>query len=127
MKAQRTPRYVLAIACLALLAFPFGCSKSAERSEARSNTVAIETLLDDPKEFNDEQVCVSGTVTSSTGAFGNGTYDVNDGTGTLTVITDDDDTPREGTRVQVKGEFESLFTIGDLSGAVLKERERTLL
>jgi hypothetical protein len=126
MRTQRTSRYLLALACVALLAFPSGCSKTAERSEAESNTISIQTLLDNPKEFNDRQVRVSGTVTSSVGAFGSGTYDVNDGTGTLTVITDDD-TPGEGTRVEVQGEFESLFTIGDLSGAVLKERERRLL
>ena len=104
-----------------------GCGGSSSRAggASSSGSIAIKTLLDNPSEYNDKTVRVEGVVKTSVGAFGEGAYDVNDGTGTLTVLAGEGGTPREGVRVEVEGEFESLFTLGSDTGAVLKESKRT--
>jgi hypothetical protein len=104
-----------------------GCGGSSDRpgGASSSGSIAIKTLLDNSSEYNDKTVRIEGVVETSMGAFGKGAYNVADGTGTLTVLAGEGDTPREGARVQVEGEFESLFTLGSDTGAVLKESKRT--
>jgi hypothetical protein len=119
---QATP-FVLAT----ILLLCAGCGGSSERpgGASSSGAIAIKTLLDNPSDYNDKTVRIGGAVESSMGAFGKGAYNVDDGTGTLTVLAGEGDTPREGTRVEVEGEFESIFTLGSDTGAVLKESKRT--
>ena len=69
-------------------------------------------------------VRVAGKVTQSLGALGYGGYQVNDGTGTLTVVTDQGATPRAESEIGVEGEFRSAFTVGSHTAAVLLERRR---
>ncbi len=87
-------------------------------------TMPIGRLLDDPARYDGEKVRVRGEVTSAIGALGRGAYRINDGTGTLNVVTEDGGAPREGARVGVEGIFQSVFTFGDQAGAVLRERRR---
>ncbi|MFN0151352.1 MAG: hypothetical protein ACKVU1_11675 [bacterium] len=128
MRVQRGIRVATLFVFLVGIACAAGCAGSSDSAAAskKSNTIAIKTLLDDSSKYNDKTVRIEGTVENSMSAFGKGSYDVDDGTGMLTVITSDADAPREGARVTVEGEFESLFTIGDAAGAVLKEMKRTM-
>ena len=88
-------------------------------------TVPIRDLLDDPGRYDGERVRVEGRVTGfSFGALGRGAFQVDDGTGTLPVVTQSGGSPREGARVGIEGIFRSVFTFGDRSGAVLLERDR---
>ena len=87
-------------------------------------TMPIERLLDDPSRYDGETVRVKGEVTSAIGALGRGAYRISDGTGTLNVVTEGGGAPREGARVGVEGTFQSLFTFGDQTGAVLLEEDR---
>ncbi len=88
-------------------------------------TVPIRELLDDPGRYDGERVRVEGRVTGfSFGALGRGAFQVDDGTGTLPVVTESGGSPREGARVGIEGIFRSVFTFGDRSGAVLMERDR---
>lgn len=88
-------------------------------------TVPIERLLDDPARYDGERVRVEGRVTGfSFGALGRGAFQVDDGTGTLPVVSERGGAPREGARVGIEGIFRAVFTFGDRSGAVLLERER---
>ncbi len=87
-------------------------------------TMSIGQLLDDPARYDGETVRVKGEVTSAVGALGRGAYRVEDGTGTLNVVTERGGAPREGARVGIEGVFRSVFTIGSESGAVLMERDR---
>ncbi|HJU86960.1 MAG TPA: OB-fold nucleic acid binding domain-containing protein [Gemmatimonadota bacterium] len=88
-------------------------------------TVPIGDLLDDPGRYDGERVRVEGRVTGfSFGALGRGAFQVDDGTGTLPVVSERGATPREGARVGIEGIFRSVFTFGDRSGAVLLERDR---
>lgn len=88
-------------------------------------TVPIRDLLDDPGRYDGERVRVEGRVTGfSFGALGRGAFQVDDGTGTLPVVTQTGGSPREGARVGIEGIFQSVFTFGDRSAAVLLERDR---
>lgn len=84
----------------------------------------IKTLLDDPSRFDHQTVRILGDVTKSVGIMGYGAYTVNDGTGSLTVVTKENGAPRQGAHVGVEGEFRSAFTLGTESVAVLMEKGR---
>ena len=65
-------------------------------------TVPIRDLLDDPGRYDGERVRVEGRVTGfSFGALGRGAFQVDDGTGTLPVVTQTGGSPREGARVGI--------------------------
>lgn len=105
-----------ALAALVVSAVLGGCA----------GTVRIGRLLDDPSQFDGETVRVSGEVTE---AFGvpvvGGAYRVSDGTGTLTVVTEEG-APRRGAQVSVRGIFRSVFLLGTESLSVIQEEERSV-
>ncbi len=84
----------------------------------------IKTLLDDPSRFDGKKVRIVGDVESSVGALGVGTYQMNDGTGTLRVVSKSGGAPRNGAHVGAAGTFRSAFTLGLESVAVLLEKSR---
>jgi len=104
-------RFVPLAAVLLLLA---GCA----------SVTPIGDLLSNSSKYNGKTVRVKGEVTKSAGAIVAGAYQVNDGTGTLTVVTEGSSPPPEGAKVGVKGIFQALITIGSKSLAVLKEQSR---
>jgi hypothetical protein len=107
--------WILRLVTLAALVAAAGC---------KGGTTPINTLLDDPGRFDKQTVRVAGTVGTAMGVMGYGAYTVNDGTGTLTVISQHGGAPREGAQVGVEGEFRSAFTLGTETAAVLMEKER---
>ena len=111
-RSAMSPRLAVAAIALFLLA-------------ACRGSVPIRELLDDPGRYDGESVRIEGRVSGfSFGALGRGAFQVDDGTGTLPVVSDRGGTPREGARVGIEGIFRSVFTFGDRSGAVLLERDR---
>ena len=58
------------------------------------------------------------------GALVAGAYQVKDNTGTLTVVSEGNSPPPEGSKLTVKGLFQSLVTLGSKSLAVLREESR---
>ena len=82
------------------------------------------SVLDDPARFDGQVVRVVGQVGLSAGALGYGAYQVKDGTGTLSVVSQGGGAPREGARAGVEGTFKAVFTLGSQSGAVLLEKQR---
>jgi hypothetical protein len=86
-------------------------------------TKDIKELLDDPGQYDGKTVRIAGDVTQSAGALGYGGYQVNDGTGTLTVVIEGGGSvPRVGAKVGVEGTFRSAFTFGGRTAAVLMEK-----
>ena len=83
-----------------------------------------QTLLDDPSRFDKQTVRIAGRVGNAVGVMGYGAYTVDDGTGSLMVVTKENGAPREGATVGVEGEFRSAYTVGEHSGAVLLEHQR---
>lgn len=102
--------------CLGPLALAFllaGCA----------SVTPIGRLLDDAGRYDGKTVRVKGEVGQSIGALGLGGYQLKDDTGTLTVVSESAP-PRTGSTVGVKGVFQSLFTIGGRSMAVIREQGR---
>ncbi|HTK40511.1 MAG TPA: hypothetical protein VL287_02885 [Gemmatimonadales bacterium] len=87
-----------------------------------ASVTPIGELLDNSSKYNGKTVQIQGTVKGSAGVLGRGGYQVADKTGTLTVISEVSEPPRTGAEVSVKGVFESLFTLGSKSLAVLREQ-----
>ena len=87
-------------------------------------TTPIKTLLDDPSRFDGQTVRIAGDVQGSVGALGFGAYQVNDGTGTLSIVSEGGGVPRQGAQVGVEGTFRSAYTLGTQTAAVLVEQRR---
>ena len=90
----------------------------------KANVTPIKTLLDDPARFDKQTVQVAGDVGEAAGVMGYGAYQINDGTGTITVVTNTNGAPRTGAHVGVEGEFREAFTLGTTSAAVIMEKQR---
>lgn len=111
---ERMLRAVCAAGLIALL-LTIGCA---------ATVTPIRVLLDDARRFDGDDVRIVGNVESPIGAFGLGTFQVNDGTGTLRVVSRFGGAPRVGARVGVKGTFRSAFVSGDQSLAAIVEQSR---
>lgn len=107
-------RYRLFLAVAGLAIAGLGCK----------GTTTIKALLDDPGRFNGQTVRIAGEVQQSAGALSIGAYQVNDGTGTLTVVSQTGGAPRQGAKVGVEGTLRSAFTMGTTSATVLVEQRR---
>jgi hypothetical protein len=115
-------RNAVALSLLLLLAGTLGLSG------CKGGTVTpIGDLLSDPGHFDRHEVVIEGTVAEAVGVLGYGAYQIEDGTGKLMVVTREAGAPRVGAHIGVRGEFRSAYTVGDLTGAVLVERQRKLL
>jgi len=119
---KRLGRYGLAFLLLGVL-FLSGCEQKT-----------IHHILADPHRYANEEVAVAGKVAKSYSVLGHGAYEVDDGTGTLWIVSNNG-VPREGARVAVKGTIRDGFNLGELgpllklpdsvrSGVVMTESER---
>jgi len=111
----RVSNRVLALSVALLLA---GCKSSDLQ------VTTIKTLLDDPGRFDKQVVRVAGNVTRSLGVMGYGAYELDDGTGTIPVVTQENGAPRTGAHVGVEGEFRSAFQLGATTAAAIVEKGR---
>lgn len=89
--------------------------------------VSIGSLLGDPGRYDGKVVRIVGEVEGAVGFLGYGMYQVDDGTATITVVSERQGAPRSGTRLRVEGEFKAAFTIGAETVGVLLERRRQAL
>jgi hypothetical protein len=110
-KLRRSSRLLTVPASLLVLA---GCA----------SVTPIGELLDNPAKYDGKTVRVEGEVREAAGGLGLGAYQVRDETGTLTVLSERGGAPRRGSKIGVKGRFESLITLGTRSLAVLREESR---
>jgi hypothetical protein len=83
----------------------------------------------DPGRFMNKEINVAGEVTQSIGAsfgkFGQGIYQIDDGTGKLWVYANERGVPTRGARVGVKGRIQqSLTFMGTNYATVMQESDR---
>jgi len=78
----------------------------------------IKHIMVDPHRYANQEVGVAGKVLRSYSVLGHGAYEVDDGTGTLWVVSNHG-VPQEGARVGVKGTIRDGFNLGEL-GSLLK-------
>lgn len=89
---------------------------------ACAETVAISRLLSDPAHWNNKEVHIQGHVINSMGMMGEGAYRVDDGTGSIWVISNTG-VPGRGARVDVIGTvFQGAEFMGHSYGVALRER-----
>ena len=89
--------------------------------------VRIAELKDMPTKYDDKSVSITGTVTSSWGIplVPFQLYNVDDGSGEITVISNSGRTPTKGARVEVRGKLNQVATLGGRSiGLHLQEQDR---
>ena len=112
--ALHLPRIVGRTALAGALVLLAGCA----------SVTPIGELLQNSSKYNGKEVRIKGEVKESAGLLGRGAYQVKDGTGTLTVISETSAPPPSGSTIGVKGVFQALLTLGSKSLAVLREKSR---
>ena len=86
---------------------------------------SIGKISRDPGAYMNKEVAVTGTVNHSFGLLGNGVYEVNDGTGSIWVLSEGYGVPSDGARVGVVGNVIPTFTFGGKSFATgIRESRR---
>lgn len=91
--------------------------------------VRVAELKDQPTKYATKSVSVNGVVTSSWGIplVPFQLYNVDDGSGEITVLSRSGRAPARGTRVQVKGKINEFATFGGRSvGLHLQEEDRKI-
>ena len=89
-----------------------------------ASVTPIGDLLNNPARYEGKSVQIEGEVREAAGGFGLGAFQVRDKTGTIPVVSSASP-PRTGSQIGVKGKFESVFTIGTRSLAVIREENRS--
>jgi len=69
----------------------------------------IETILSHPEKFDGKEVSISGQISKSKGLFKLGYYVLNDGTGSLPVVTIDSYAPKSGQTMTIKGKIVQVY------------------
>jgi hypothetical protein len=90
-----------------------------------ASVTPIGELLDNSTKYDGKTVRIQGEVREGAGGLGVGAYQLKDNTGQITVVSDRGSAPRKGAKVEVKGKFESLFSLGTASVAVVREESRS--
>ncbi|MFY9562224.1 MAG: hypothetical protein WAQ52_18490 [Terriglobales bacterium] len=86
--------------------------------------VSIADLNRDPGRYANRDVSVAGNVSNSFGALGTGVYEIDDGTGTIWVYSQNYGVPATGAKVAVTGRVSQGFSFDGRSFAVvLRETE----
>lgn len=79
---------------------------------AACEEVSISKIQNNPSKYQNKEVGFVGTVRNSYGGgvlgYGGGVYEVDDGTGTIWVLSQNGSVPTKGTRVGVKGRFQDI-------------------
>ena len=99
-------------------------------SGCAARQVRIVELKDQPARYNNKSVRVTGMVTSSFGIplVPFQIYNVDDGSGEISVISNSGRAPARGTRIQVKGKLGEVAVLGGRSiGLHLREEDRRIL
>jgi hypothetical protein len=103
-----------------VLAFGFAASGCAARS------ANIAEVKFNPGRYVDRDLVIEGVVTESWGIplVPYKLYKVDDGTGEITVVSNDDRVPSKGARVRVRGKLQDVATLGGRSlGLHLQQKD----
>jgi hypothetical protein len=93
---------------------------------AGCGSVRIARINADPSRYQNRQVSVTGTVVNAVGLMGTGGYKVDDGTGTIAVISSTG-VPSSGSRVTVTGTVMSAgVVLGRPIGTAIRERHHRI-
>src|SRR5437588_7754285 len=89
------------------------------------NHVRVSDLQRDPGKYAGKEITVAGRVSESFGVMGNGAYQVDDGSGTIWIISEGYGVPGNGAKVAVTGTlFQGASFGGRAFGLALKQSRR---
>jgi hypothetical protein len=80
--------------------------------------IKIGDLTSNPGRYAGKEVTITGTVTSSFGILGTGAFQVDDGTGSIWVLSENYGVPSKGARVGITGRVTEGVSVGGRSFAV---------
>jgi hypothetical protein len=83
-------------------------------------TTPISRIIDNPRDYEGKTVTISGEVTETFSFFVLKYFVVDDGTGTITVITQKA-LPKKGSKIRVKGKVNEMFSLGNTQALVIIE------
>lgn len=92
-------------------------------SAASAHAVSIGQVLSDPRSYADRTVTVEGEVVGLLSLFVVKYFTLNDGTGSINVITEKP-LPKKGQRIRVTGKVSELFSLGRETLLVLMEQDK---
>lgn len=104
--SPRPLTFVLLVASTLLL---LGCPPSTRISDIER----------DPSKFASKDVTISGKVATSYGALGSGMFQLDDGSGTMWVYSQNFGVPGNGNKVSVTGRISQGFSFGGRSFAII--------
>ena len=92
--------------------------------------MTVNRLLAEPNRYANRDVTLHGDVIKSASVLGHGAYQLDDGTGTIWIVSNKG-VPRQGARVKVKGRVRDVVDLGRIiplppevgSGLVMQEKE----
>ncbi len=90
---------------------------------ASAHAVSIGQLLNDPRTYADRTVTVEGEVVGILSLVVVKYFTLNDGTGSINVITEKP-LPKKGQRIRVTGKVSELFSLGRETLLVLMEQDK---
>ena len=120
MALELTMRRISFVALLAVVVLMAGCG---------ARQVRIAELKDQPTTYNEKAVRITGMVTSSFGIplVPFQLYNVDDGSGEITVLSRSGRAPATGTRVEVTGKLSEVAVLGGRSiGLHIEEDQRRI-
>lgn len=87
----------------------------------RTNIAAINR---DPGRFSNREVTIAGQVSNSFGALGSGAFQVDDGTGSMWVFSQNFGVPGNGAKVAVTGIIAQGFSFGGRNFAIVMKQTK---
>lgn len=86
---------------------------------ACSSHTSIADINHDPARFAGKEITIRGEASGSVGFLGSGVYQVEDGTGTIMVFSQNFGLPGNGTKVSVTGQVQQGFSFGGQNYGVI--------
>jgi hypothetical protein len=108
---RRLQLSIFLVATILLLA---GCPPSTKISDIER----------DPGKYANKDVTIAGRTSNSYGALGSGMFQIDDGSGTMWVYSQNYGVPGNGTKVSVTGRISQGFSFGGRSFAIILRQSR---
>jgi hypothetical protein len=91
-----------------------------------STHTSIADINRDPGHFTGKEITIGGQASNAFGAFGNGVFQVDDGTGNIWVFSQNFALPGNGSRVSVTGQVQQGFSFGGRNYGVIFRQTKAI-
>ncbi len=91
-----------------------------------STNTSIADINRDPARFTGKEITINGQASNSFGAFGNGVFQVDDGTGNIWVFSQNFGLPGNGSKVSVTGQVQQGFNFGGRNYGIISRQTKAV-